>query len=141
MVPRCSRRFLRTAHWLRLDLDVGTGHQPELPIGNNPFSGLQTAFNYRDVSRGPGYLDRTGCHGLRRINHTDRCPLPAGQDRHGRDRECILLYVELGTYAHELARPESTVGIVETAFEQDRAGAAIHCIVHEDQPPFYRYAG
>jgi hypothetical protein len=112
-----------------------------LPIGDDPFSSLETAFDHRDISGSTGHLDRTGCHGLRRINHEDGCALLPGQHRHGRDREGVLLYIELHTHTHELAGPEGTVSIVETALEQDGTGAAIHCIVHENQPAFDGYTG
>src|SRR5260221_12512077 len=128
---KSSERFI--SENLRLDFDLRSGTEAQLPLCDHPFAFFQTRRDDRAIAFDA--LDRHLAHlgGHIGLDHEHVLTGWAGLHRLGGHGQGVFLVVERYTYVDELAWPQRDFTLPEPRPQFDRAGARIDGVVDEDQ--------
>src|SRR5437879_6697199 len=98
---------------LRLDLDLRSGTETQLPLRDHALAFFQTRRDDRAVAFGA--LDRNLAHlgGHVGLDHEDVLAIGTGLHRFGRHDQGVVLVVELDPQVDELARPGPVLAALE----------------------------
>src|ERR1700704_6387199 len=110
-------------------LDARAGFQPALALDNDPFTWRQPLRDDRDSVVGRRRLDDARFGRIVGLDDPHVKPLRAALQRRRWDRHGIAARVDQRANPHELAGPESLVGVGETCLQADRAGGLVDLFV------------
>src|SRR5258706_8995924 len=133
MTGRRTKSSERFTDELRLDHDLRSGTEAQLPLCDHPFAFFQTRRD--DGAVAFDALDRHLAHlgGHIGLDHEHVLTGWAGLHRLGGHDQGVFLVVELHPYVDELAWPQRVFTVPQPRAQFDRAGARIDGVVDEDQ--------
>src|SRR5260221_1722228 len=133
MTGRRTNSSERFTDDLRLDHDLRSGTEAQLPLCDHPFAFFQTRRD--DGAVAFDALDRHLAHlgGHIGLDHEHVLTGWAGLHRLGGHDQGVFLVVELYTYVDETAWPQRAFTVPEPRAQFDRACARIDVVVDEDQ--------